>query len=109
MSCLATSTLAYGSIASKLALLYPLFDALYWSNQRLRRQRRKSFLERDDQINSCATKLQGCHYVEDVDLQRSSGGCAQECRGCYVNGTKYESGKSWRQGGNVNNLFFLCL
>lgn len=52
------------------------------------------------QINSCATKLQGCHYVEDVDVIKSpslaSSACSQECRSCVVNGTKHESGKLWK-------------
>ena len=58
------------------------------------------------QVNGCANKLQGCHFVEDVDPQTAAGGCSQECRGCFVsNGTKLESGTIWRTGNQVQECF----
>ena len=56
------------------------------------------------QVNSCATNLQGCHYVEDV-VRKTPGACAQDCRGCTVNGTRYDSGKSWREGDQIHECF----
>jgi len=58
------------------------------------------------QLSSCATKLQGCHYVNEVDpVKKAAGSCPQECRGCNVNGTKFESGKTWREGDQIHECF----
>ena len=58
--------------------------------------------------NSCAKKLQGCHYWE---IATPNSTCEIQCKGCVAsNGTRYESGQSWmtNDGGGkcVRNLCF---
>jgi hypothetical protein len=55
------------------------------------------------QVNSCSAQLQGCHYLEDVEDKPWS--CSQACRGCLVNGTKHDSGRSWQEGESFRECF----
>ena len=68
----------------------------------------KNKLECTKEINSCAKNLQGCHYNETPT--KGNAKCAVQCRGCVAsNGTRVESGQSWRgmSGGKcVQSLCF---
>ena len=68
----------------------------------------KNKLECTKEINSCAKILQGCHYLEKPTKGNTN--CKIQCRGCVAsNGTRVESGQSWRSlsGGKcVQNLCF---
>ena len=59
------------------------------------------------EVNKCSQMLQGCHYWE---VPKPNSSCAVQCRGCMAsNGTKFESGQSWRsmnKGKCVENVCF---